>query len=95
MRICSAGRSSVNSLRSSSSLCEAKSRARQRPLVMPLRRYQVLGCGRKTDIMSKATARTWVPAGGASYPTISLFLKQKAVSFFAVSGLSEPCTEFF
>jgi hypothetical protein len=29
-----------------------------------------------------------------SYPTISLFLKQKAISFFAVAGLSEPCTEF-
>jgi hypothetical protein len=29
------------------------------------------------------------------YPTISAFLKQSAISFFAVSGLSEPCTEFF
>jgi len=31
----------------------------------------------------------------APYPTISAFLKQRAISFFAVSGLSEPCTEFF
>jgi hypothetical protein len=33
----------------------------------------------------------WQEAG---YPTISLFLKQKAISFFAVSGESEPCAEF-
>ena len=30
-----------------------------------------------------------------NYPTISAFLKQRAISFFAVSGPSEPCTEFF
>ena len=34
-------------------------------------------------------------ADGPRYPTISAFLKQKAISIFAVSGLSEPCTEFF
>ena len=35
----------------------------------------------------------WIAS--SSYPMISLFLKQKAISFFAVSGASEPCTEFF